>query len=384
MNGLHRITKEDILSLLERSAAGGVLSVYVGNPATERHDSGRLLSSVRSGLTELMHQNPGNKQVADLADAALTEIGKLPPHTRRRSLVYFRSLEPDWAFWRSLHPYLPDLFAYARSPQVAHLVSLLDESPGVGLAVATQARARIFSWRDGTIEEHPEITAEEDSPAPPEAPGRSTPPNRTEDRIRRGLQRLAVRIARAGESRGWHKLLLVGPGPVIAAITEQLPEDWRRLLIPSVERNMVNAPLAEIGDLAGKQVHDWRRTEELAEISAVIDDARSGGRAATSVAACLDHLHQGRVDRLYVCSDLELSGYSDSSGRLSMHPSTELDGPPLRPEPRLVERMIVQAFESGASVVPIEGDSARRLSLLGGVAARLRWRENPSRPERGL
>jgi hypothetical protein len=375
MKELHRITREDILSLLDRNAPGGVLSIYVGIPATERHDPGRLHSAVRSGLTDLLHQHAGNKHLASLVETAQTEIGKLPSETRRRSLVYFRSLDPDWIFWRSLHPILPDLFTYADSPQVLHLVSLLDEAPSLGVAVAAQGRARVFSWKEGVIEEHAEIHAEEDSPAPLESPGHGISPNRAEDRTRRGLHRMASRIARIGDTHRWQKLLLAGPGPVLGAIAEQLPDAWRRQLIPSVERNMINAPLAEINDLAGKRVYEWRRHEELAEITALIDEARSGGRAATSVVACLDHLHKGRVEKLYVCSNLDLSGYSDASGRLSLHRPNDTEESLILPEPRLVERMIVQAIESGAAVIPIEGESARKLSLLGGVAARLRWKD---------
>lgn len=375
MKELHRITREDILSLLDHRATGGVLSLYVGIPATERHDPGRLLATARSGLTDLLRQQAGNKRLAELAKTAETEIEKLPAETRRRSLVYFRSLDPDWIFWRSLHPILPNLFAYADSPQVSHLVSLLDEAPSLGVAVAAQDRTRVFSWKEGTIEEHVEIHADEESPMPPETPGHGTPPNRAEDRTRRGLNRMAGRIARIGDTHRWQKLLLAGPGPIVASIAEQLPDPWRRQLIPSVERNMINAPLAEINDLAGKRVYEWRRQEELAEITALIDEARSGGRAATNVGACLDHLHKGRVEKLYVCANLDLSGYRDATGRLCLHPPSDTESLSLLPESRLVERMVVQAIESGAAVIPIEGESARKLSLLGGVGARLRWKD---------
>lgn len=381
MNELHMITREDILSLLDRNTAGGVLSLYVGIPATERHDPSRLLSAVRSGLTELLHQHAGNKRLANLVEATQAEIGKLPPEVRRRSLVYFRSLEPDWVFWRSLHPILPNLFTYTDSPQVSHLVSLLDDAPSLGVAVAAQDRTRVLSWKEGLIEEHTEIHAEDDSTAPPESPGHGFPPNRTEDRVRRGLHRMASRIARTGDAHRWQKLLLAGPGPVIGSIAEQLPDAWRRQLIPSVERNMINAPLAEINELAGKRVFEWRRQEELFEITALIDEARSGGRAATGVASCLDHLHKGRVEKLYVCSNLDLSGFRDPTGRLSLHPPSGGEQPAFTPEPRLVERMVVQAIESGATVIPIEGESARKLLMLGGVAVRLRWKDTLASPD---
>jgi hypothetical protein len=110
-------------------------------------------------------------------------------------------------------------------------------------------------------------------------------------------------------------------------------------------------------------------------VDRVIEEAHSGGRAAAGVEICLERLHQRNIERLYVNSDLEVSGLRDAEGRLYARPPVLPSGAGLVPEPRLIEKMVSQALEIGATVVPLEGDSARRLTLMGGVAARLRWRE---------
>ena len=43
------------------------------------------------------------------------------------------------------------------------------------------------------------------------------------------------------------------------------------------------------------------------------------------------------------------------------------------PEPRLTERLVERAFETGARVSPVEGASRGALAEAGGIAAFLRW-----------
>ena len=157
-----RITREDVRALLGHAAPGGVLSVYIGLPASARHDPARWIAVARTGLRDLAQRQGGVPKLARIIETALREIEALPLEARRQSLVYFRSLEPDWSFHRSQHPCLPDLFAIGPSPQVAGLVGLLDEMPLLGVAVTSQDRARLFTWREGMIDEVEEIRSDED------------------------------------------------------------------------------------------------------------------------------------------------------------------------------------------------------------------------------
>ena len=95
MKDKQTVSREDITSLLGRTASSGVLSVYVGLSSVERHDPGRWLSAVRSGLTEVSHRHPGEKSLARIIETAQQEIGQLPPEgAPTQPSLYFRESRP--------------------------------------------------------------------------------------------------------------------------------------------------------------------------------------------------------------------------------------------------------------------------------------------------
>ncbi len=326
-----------------------------------------------------------------LLETALTEISELPLDARHRTLVYYRSLDPDWQFWRSLHLHVSDLFAFDSSPQVLHLVALLDEAPVLGVAVLSQEKARALTWTNGQVEEHEIPGLEADvvhatAPAGTLAAGPGGArvgalPGRVADRNRRRLSLVAQRLGELGRSHGWARLLLIGSPAVIEAVVAALPDRLRRLLIDPFDRNLINAPSSEIAVAAGRRLHDWKRTDELREVNQLIDEATAAGRSRLGLAASLDHLNEKRVERLYFCRGLRASGFRDASGRLRLQPSEPSGTGATVPEPRLVNRMVVAALEAGAQVVPLEGESAHRLAGAGGCGVRLRWRGNGAFPE---
>jgi len=385
MREAERITKDDVMSLLAMRSPKGILSVYVGLHESDRHDAGRWRTAVRSALNKLAQTHANDKDALAVIQTAQTEITGFPVEARHRSLAYFRSLDPDWRLWRSVQHSLEDSCAWDQIPQVRPLVALLDESPLLGVAVASQERIRLFTWRDGTIEELADLLAEqmvEESRTPSAAPVSAAAPSgtaaipkkRAEDRIRRFLQVAGRKINDVAGERGWQRLLLIGPAGVLAGVTDGLPDAGRRLLVSPLERNLIKASNAEILDAASRQLHTWKRQVEATEVEELINEARSGGRACLGVQATLDHLHQRRIERLVFCADLQMSGFRDGNGRLYERlTDTKVTGS-IVPALHLIERMIADALESGATVVPLEGESSRKLSLLGGVGARLRWK----------
>lgn len=389
MKDTDRISRDDVTALLRRRTESGVLSVHVGLPSSDRSEPQRWLSAVRSGLKDLAKRQGEQGRLAELIQTSEQEIEQLPVESRRRSLIYYRSLDPDWSFTRSIHMHVPDMFTFDTSPQVRYLVALLDETPVLGVAVVSQDKIRILTWKEGLVDEGEGLDFEEEEEevrAPSAAEGKRTVPagstksgalprKRVADQVRRRFTRVAQHISDEATRLGWQKVLLVGPAAVTAPVRDALTDAWKRALVDSLDRNLINAPAAEIGAAAARHVHDWKRRTELAEVEQSIDDARSGKRAACGVEVCLDHLHERRVERLYVCGDLQMSGFSDAQGKLYLRPPKLGAGESVKPEPCLVERMIVQALESGASVVPVEGEPCRKLHLNGGVGARLRWKD---------
>ena len=382
-----RITREDVMMLLGKTNPCGVLSVHVGLPTSDRHDPGRWLSTVRSGLKELGQRSNGSKTVPALLEIAQAEISQLHLEARHRSLVYFRSLNPDWVFWRSLQAYVPDLFSCDITPQVRHLVALLDESPVLGVAVVSQERTRVFTLQEGVAEEAREIRPEElleearnQVPAAvsagmaPVAARASVRPQSAAERTRRALAGVGQRLAEMGNASGWQRLLLIGPAMSTVTVAESLPEPWRRRLIEALDRNLIHAPLSELSLAASRHLFDWKRRAELREVEDLLSDAHSGRRACAGLESCLNRLHERQVERLYVSGDLRVCGFRDGNGRLYARLPEHVDAGACVPEPLLTERMVASALTTGATVIPLEGESAEKMNLSGGVGARLRWR----------
>ncbi len=376
MNERHRITRDDVLSLLQKSSASGILSVYVGLETAGQHDPQKWLSVVRSGLREL----GSARAPATLLELAQKEIGLFPREARHRSLIYFRSLDPDWSFWKSLQLDVPDLFAFDPSPQVHPLVRLLDRGPVLGIAVLSQEKSRVLSWNHGVIEEHEPLGAEPAEAAVAAAAvgklgARSDAPARVADRTRRRLSHVAQELCRLGEERGWQRLLLIGTGSVAEAVHSSLADCWKRLLIHSLDRNLINAPAAEIGAVASHHYAQWKREEELREVTELVEETSAAGRARIGVEPCLESLNTKRVERLYLCADLSVGGFRDEEGKLHLRPPRIEPGRSFFPEPRLANRMVMAALDAGARVIPLEGQAATRLAAVGGCAARLRWKD---------
>jgi len=56
---------------------------------------------------------------------------------------------------------------------------------------------------------------------------------------------VAPRLSEAGSARGWQRLLLIGPTATTEIVAANLPDAWKRLLIDPLDRNLINAPVAE-------------------------------------------------------------------------------------------------------------------------------------------
>jgi hypothetical protein len=383
MTNHQRVTRADIMDLLSRRFPSGVLSVYVGLSPNQRHDPQNWISAVRSGLKDLAQKRPADSSLARVIELAHIELMQLPVDARHRSLVYFRSLEPDWGFRRSPQSAVATTFAFDQAPQIRPLIALLEETPVVGAAVLSQSRVRLFTWKEGMIEEAPELQVgrEEEERVSltrvftgiltrsgvPVRP----PKNRRDDRARRQQRSVARRLGELGRDLGWQKLLLIGHGVPTAAVASHLQDRWRRLLIPSLDRNLIKAHPSEVAEAIGRQVRMYKQRAELAEVEDLVQETLARGRSCTRIDHCLESLNKGGIERLLLSGDLKLHGYRDAGGKLYL----DGPGPGFVPEPRLVERMIAAAMESGAEVVLLEGEASERLKLLGGVGGRLRWKE---------
>jgi len=379
MTDNHFVTREDVKGLLERGRASGVLSVCL-----DGEGGGWQASHVRSGLRRLVHSHEGDKDLQRTAEAAFDEISGFAPDIRGRSLAYYREAGSGGAWWRSLQRPLATHFVWMDAPFIRPLVAYLDDSPTVGVMVLSQDEVRLVTWKQGFILQESERLVKPSMPWKPEGspdgdpargPHAASAADQLKSRLSHHMRRFAGEVGhalpRTAVQESWERIAIIGPSPLREEFFAHLKEPWRGLVIGSMEKTLIHATSAEIADAVETMIAHWNRSREKKEVEETVDIARSGGRAAVEPGTCLRLLQEGRVSRLFFASDLVLRGARRRAGGLLLgSPSAEED---TEDEPYLVERMVALAFQTGAHVTPVEGDAARRLKGLGGLAVRLRY-----------
>jgi hypothetical protein len=99
------------------------------------------------------------------------------------------------------------------------------------------------------------------------------------------------------------------------------------------------------------------------------------GRAAVGLDDVLAALGEGRASRLLLDVERRPRGAVTPDGRLIAGGERPpgVDPADLVDEPRLLDRMIERALETGAELVPLVGPASSPLAMHDGVAAELRW-----------
>jgi hypothetical protein len=84
-------------------------------------------------------------------------------------------------------------------------------------------------------------------------------------------------------------------------------------------------------------------------------------------------LYEGRVTHLVYDPEIRYQGSMGTEGRLHAGDEAALADSGAVAEPRLTERLVERALETGARVTPVEGAAAGALAEAAGSAALLRW-----------
>jgi hypothetical protein len=189
------------------------------------------------------------------------------------------------------------------------------------------------------------------------------------------LHPLAASVARTAAQHAWDVLVVAGDEDVAAPFVEGLPANAPFETVRSPLTLGRHQSATEIADLLADAVTAARERAAYAVAERARDSALSGGSGAVGLADVLGALAEGRVHQLVVDPARAHEGVAAPDGRLfqaGVVPAG-IDPGTLRPEPLLLDRMVVQALETDAAVVPVTGDAAALLGDLEGVAATLRW-----------
>src|SRR5690606_3363947 len=117
-----------------------------------------------------------------------------------------------------------------------------------------------------------------------------------------------------------------GPAWLRDRFVGALSDTWQEAAIPVPARHLAKVSIRELNQAVEETLTEWLDTLEEELFNALVDMKASGGLVAIGVQEVLDLLNVNRVHRLYLCSDLELSGYrrpKDEILRLYEHPTRQ-------------------------------------------------------------
>lgn len=373
----------DIKDLLKWDFPGGVLSVYVDVEDRGKTAQQRWKALIKSGLNGLTEKNPHDKNLAKVIETAHEELLNLPLEMRNRSLIYFRSLNPEKSFWRSLQLPVKNTFVWMNTAFLRPAVAILDEAPVMGIVILSREMARIMTWHQGLIEEKDEVKVEletglENEPQAGAGVGQLSGSSadrfqhKVQVQINKKLGEVAAQMVKTAQEHNWQNIILMGSPKFTDTVEENLPAAMQHKVVGILDKNYINASISKIEEATTELLHDWKRQREKQKVAELLEIADSGGKAFTGLQKSIDALEQGRVDHFFFSSDLFVSGWRDTNGDILVNLSEE-EAEGLKVEPHIIERMVELSFESNAKITPLEGEASEILKARGGAGVLLRY-----------
>jgi len=380
-----------IAALVRDAPEGGVLSVYVD--ADTGADPGLQAAriDIRNRLAELQ-RNVEAEGPAERAAAVGDALRRLGPEIERltspqasgRGRVLFAPLGGGDVTRIASQLPVANRVVLDDTAFVHPLLELLDEGRPAGIVLASQDEARLLEWRLGELQElerlEPVITEaphERSGPvgSSPTA-GASTPKKeqraaREEVQTRRFLDRVGGTATTLAGERGWGRVLVSAGEELTEPLAQALAARLQDVIIRD-KRVLIGLDNATLSETLTERLGADHAEREAQLVRDLRETALGGGRAAVGLSDVVGALNEARVDHLIYDPGVRYQGSVDADGLL--HAGTERPGQaPVTPDPRLTERLVERALDTGARVTPVEGAAQDALSEADGIAARLRW-----------
>lgn len=385
----------DVAALVARGPGEGFLSISLDLPSQRRHEGDFWRSELNSGLRGLAQQYPDDRRLQQTIEAAVQELHGLERDARYRSLVYFRSFDPQWSWWKSLQGSVDTRFTWGRRPAVFPLITYLHREPAIGVLLVSQEEIHSFTWRQSLLDEGEHWKLELDTEdwrtygagayaQPQRAQQTATHDERYRRRwmqaVQREFQSLAPRVEEAAARHRWQALAVFGAAEVREMFVACLSESWRKKVMDTPERRLPTVDLKLLGDAIAQAVAQWRERLDQEELSTLLDNLGAGKGGVVGSQEVLDLLAHGRVYRLYISAGLQASGYRRRDGSMSVVAGlsplrlrvTKEQAPHYVEEPDFLEEVVALAISRDVEIVPLHGASGERLRQLGGLGAYLR------------
>ncbi len=388
---IDRLDATSLRDLSRRTATLGVLSIYVN--ADPHHDPNLRGAAIdlRNRFAELQRR-VSEEGAGDRSRDLAVELQRLWPQLENlaspiasgRGRIAFAALGGDWIVRLESTMPVPNRLVLDDGPFIHPLVELLDEGRPAGVIIVTAEEARLLEWRLGEVTTVDQMQ-QDYVQASHERAGRigggprgqfHTPmheqrESRQRDRTHRFLDDVSERAAQFAEELGWERILVSGGERWTEPIISRLPQALRDNAIgdPRFLHGLADNAVAVA---VTEQLHRQHKDREK-QVLAHIGDAAGRGLAALGLSEVAAALNAGRVAHLVYDPQVRYTGSVDADDALYGGDEIAPAGQQPRPEPRLTERLVERALNTGASITPIEGAARGELADAAGIAALLRW-----------
>jgi len=277
-----------------------------------------------------------------------------------RGWVAFVTADQTW-YAETVSVPMPHLIRWEKGIRVAPYVRGLKQDRVVAAALVDRRKARLFTYRDGEVEDRADLIADMDfgdlsdigvgKRAGTHTGSRGqTGTEAAQALLDEGAAKLHARVIEVlGELAGNDGLVVLGGTPeLIAALSRRAGHFGDRLIErPSMHMGMSEAEVKTAVEEAASEVS---RRPQGGLLDEVVDLARAGGKGSLGAEATQAALREGRVDTLLLSRGLR------------------------QRDPDFADRCVGSAFEQSSSVKELSGENADRLDAEGeGIGARLRY-----------
>lgn len=388
---IERLDDTGLRDLAQRTHPLGVLSVYVDADRNQDPNLQAAAIDLKNRFRELQRrfrQDASSERSQDVVVRLERLWPRLEdlvsPAASGRSRIMFAALDDEWVLRLESAMPAASRVVLDDGPFIHPLLELLDEGRPAGAVIVSAQHARLLEWRLGSLETVRQIEQEYGEAAHERAgqigggpsgqfhtPMREQRESRERDRTERFLDQVTVAAEQLMAERGWQRLLVSGgerwTEPTISRLSQALRD--KVISDPRVLSGLDDAALAAA--VTGR-FHDQHKEYERRLLEQVREAAGSG-RAALGLSEVAAVLNDGRVTHLVYDPEVRYTGTVDADGALYGGEETAPGGLETVPEPRLTERLVERALNTGARVSPIEGAANGILKDARGIAALLRW-----------
>ena len=359
------LTRTQLADLYKKLRDTNVLSVYIDADQNNPADRRAWYTALEHGLAEERRRIAAlDASGVDAFDAAsrriMDELAQHKAFLPERGWVGFAT-EDALHYAEGVAVPMPDLVRWEFGIRAAPYVRALKQGRVVVTALADRRKARIFTYRTGTLTEHTDLLADLDHGDLHESTSSHRAATQTGSRGETGTDagqraldvsasRLHAHVIEEVEKLAGRDGFVVfgGTGDVVAGLARQVGGLTGRVAErPSMHVDMAEPEVLAETEAAASELTLGAQGTVLGE---VLDAARAQGRGCFGVKDTTEALRDGRVDLLVVSRGLR---------------EREMD---------LVDHLIGAAFDHGAAIEEISAEVGARLDAEGeGVAARLRY-----------